>query len=292
KRKMFLNKKRAHFLKTVSSSSGQGVIEYILVLVVTVAMVVGMLVQLNKAFEVWLNNYFGEYLACLLETGEIPSLGGPSTGICARYWSPFSLKLDPLGKNNQGQGGNLSGGSSARKGPSDGASSSSPSASRGGVSSQRSSSPSGDFGFGNRFPSRGVAAGGGFGKDQAAAKSKTNTGNTNVSTPQGLLSANRGEDRFLVPPESLDQRFSMTKAQDDEREKKQPIAKKDTGDERGARGPTSFKTTAQLKKSKGGEVDVSLGFGDYLRYLLIAAIIIAIVIFFGGQVLQMSKSMD
>jgi hypothetical protein len=39
------------------------------------------------------------------------------------------------------------------------------------------------------------------------------------------------------------------------------------------------------------EID-EIGFGHYLRYLIIAAIFIAIVIFIGGQALQVSKSMD
>ena len=46
------------------------------------------------------------------------------------------------------------------------------------------------------------------------------------------------------------------------------------------------------KHLKDTDASLDVGYGDYLRYLLIAAIIIAILIFFGGQVLQMSKSME
>ena len=39
-------------------------------------------------------------------------------------------------------------------------------------------------------------------------------------------------------------------------------------------------------------VDTEMSFGDFLRWLLIAAIIIAIVFFLGGQALQIGKSWE
>ena len=81
------------YLGSLRSQSGQGIVEYILVLIVTLALILGLLWQFSDAFRAWANNYFGEYLACLLETGELPSVGGMGgvAGTCNRYFEPFSI---------------------------------------------------------------------------------------------------------------------------------------------------------------------------------------------------------
>lgn len=55
------------------NESGQGVIEYILVLTITVFLIGTFLYQFSTAFRKYANNFFGEYVACLLETGELPA---------------------------------------------------------------------------------------------------------------------------------------------------------------------------------------------------------------------------
>lgn len=80
--------------RNLLSDSGQAVIEYLLILVVTVGITLGVVLQFNKAFQTFADNYFGNYLACLLETGELPSLGldGPdNVGICNEEFQAFSF---------------------------------------------------------------------------------------------------------------------------------------------------------------------------------------------------------
>lgn len=60
------------------SSSGQAAIEYILILVVTVAILLMLLMQLFRPMQMFVQAYMGDYVECLLETGELPSLGGES----------------------------------------------------------------------------------------------------------------------------------------------------------------------------------------------------------------------
>ncbi len=97
--------------KKLIDESGQAVIEYILVLTVVVSMVLGGLYQLNDAFRVWADSYFGDYLACLLESGELPSLGGAGGSECTQLYKEFSLAdgRPHVGDGVGGGGGGSSG---------------------------------------------------------------------------------------------------------------------------------------------------------------------------------------
>ena len=52
-------------------------------------------------------------------------------------------------------------------------------------------------------------------------------------------------------------------------------------------GEKKREPTAELK-----DLDEGLDFSDYFRYLIMAAIIIVLIVFLGGQALQLSKSME
>ena len=65
-----------HYLRQNSllNKRGQAAVEYILLLVITVSLVMGA----KKAFsslDKFINHYIGEYVICLMEYGELPSLG-------------------------------------------------------------------------------------------------------------------------------------------------------------------------------------------------------------------------
>ena len=72
---------------------GQGIIEYLLILVVTVAIILGVVFQFSQAFATFLQSYMGDYVECLLATGELPSLGSDLDNnlICDAEFEPFSL---------------------------------------------------------------------------------------------------------------------------------------------------------------------------------------------------------
>ena len=73
---------------------GQAVIEYLLILILVVSIILGILYQFNDAFKKFINGYFGDYIACLLETGELPSLGGMGAPI--RESAMPNLKISVL----------------------------------------------------------------------------------------------------------------------------------------------------------------------------------------------------
>ena len=85
--------RRTRSKSVLKNQKGQGTTEYILILVVVVAIALGMIYQFNDAFRNWMDGYFGEYLACLIETGELPAIGGTggAPGSCEAQFEPFSL---------------------------------------------------------------------------------------------------------------------------------------------------------------------------------------------------------
>jgi len=98
----------------MSNERGQALAEYILMLTVSVALILGLMFEFNTAFQSWANNYFGDYLTCLLETGELPSIGGSpgDSGVCNQFFAEFSLKngrpSKALSKNSGGKNGSSS----------------------------------------------------------------------------------------------------------------------------------------------------------------------------------------
>lgn len=280
---------------TLASQRGQGVIEYILVLLVTVSIIVGVLFQFSDAFRHWANNYFGEYLACLLETGELPSVGGlgGSGGLCNAYFEPFSLAngrppkegAGSAGTTNTGGGGSGSGSSAKNSSNSgengDGVGYSDGAPGRGANSGQRFRAASPEAGISMLTSSR---AG-----DGDVQKDKVYTGSTSNSLPAGYQRASEKATLIKVDRTGLDRGFQA------ERNPETGIEQRISVQSRGAdnsKKQEKILIKRALAEAKAPDVEADMGFGDYLRYLIIAAIIIALVVFLGGQALQMGKSLD
>jgi len=263
---------------------GQAIIEYILILVVTVALILGGMYQLNTAFKSWANNYFGNYLACLLETGELPTISGSGgdAGLCNEIFKPFTLAdgrplVSGYTPPEGGGGGNSGGG--AREGGRPGAS--------------RAGGGGGGGSYGGRpFPSS-------FGKGsrktpgQAGGKkgaSATYTGSMAASDYGSGAGGSRNKINMGVKGR-LDNRFAFQ----DERER--PQKRSVAGSTRkpgetGEKAPRTRVKRSEVKKSDAAEADTGLNLPNFIRILIIAGIVIALVMFLGGQALQIGKSMD
>ncbi len=276
--------------------SGQGVLEYILVLVVTVGLVVGLLAQFNRSVEVWLNNYFGDYLACLLETGELPSLGSQGDlGICAAYHSPFTGTVADLGDSDSNDDSGSNGSSNDLNSPESQSknkkSVNKSAASRGGVNSSSSSTSNGKFGRISKFRAANNSSRGG-GTAAARGGEGLNTGSTKISTPNGLSDSSSSSNVVQMETKNLNYAFAIQREEELRREEKIRVLAKNEALKKSRRSERFPAAKPPSKRLDDTDANLDVGFGDYLRYLLIAAIIIAILIFFGGQVLQMSKSME
>lgn len=271
----------AEVFKPLSSNRGQGVIEYILVLIVTVSIILGFIYQFNDAFRVYAKSYFGDYLACLLETGELPAIGGEGTGICSAVFQEFSLaKGKPLIGKGIGEGGSDSSGPSSK-----GASSTAASESKASGSTRYVAKNTGSSGGG--FGSRSSSKSGGEFADSSKKRAKDYTGSSAISIPPSTLgNGARGstQDRYL------DGDFYVEKRKVEEREESNKITiKSSTASVKDAQ---RMRVNRQVAKIQDEKPDSEFTIGNILRVLLIIAIIIALIVFLGGQALQISKSMD
>lgn len=269
--------------KSLPSNSGQAVIEYLLVLLVTVAIILGVIYQFNDAFRVYAKSYFGDYLACLLETGELPSIGGEGNGICNAEFAEFSIDNGrPLVGAGFQRGG--SGGSSKKN---DESSKSTKSDSEGGGGSSyvaRNSGGSSGGGFRSRGPSR---MGGEF--EGGSKKSKNNyTGSSNVSIPPGTFTGGSSRGPEYNSYAGIDSYVERRRV--DEKEETNKIAMK--GSNTAVKEPQRLRVNRQVAAVKQDQAESEFTIGNFLRIMLILAIIIALVVFLGGQALQISKSMD
>ncbi len=89
----------------------------------------------------------------------------------------------------------------------------------------------------------------------------------------------------------LDNRFAF----DEERERPQRRSVASSSRKVAGEGTDSKRirvNPADLKKTKEAEADTGLSIPNLLKYLIIAGIIIALIVFLGGQGLQINKSMD
>lgn len=270
-------------MKSVSSKqSGQAIIEYILVLLVVVSILMGVMWQFNDAFRKFSNSYFGNYLACLLEVGELPALGGSSSGQCSAEYEPFDPRNgeSPTGRYGDSDGG---GGGENPRGSDDGSGGSSSSGSGG---SSGAAESSGRFGSNYSGASReGRPASVVIG----TAKEDVYTGSTEASNGK----ARGGSGPRSTRVELVDQSGGVIDPFEQRKIKGAPVAI----------GKTAEATSAKAKKQKveinrkvassdSEEDDTEMGFGGFMRWLLIAAIIIAIVFFLGGQALQIGKNWE
>jgi hypothetical protein len=269
---------------------GQGLLEYILILFFILAIIFGGIYAFNDAIKVWANNYFGDYLTCLLETGELPTIGGDpgDSGICDQFFKPFSLSDGrPYKTMTDGPMSNPSGANSAKgaNGSNRAVNESSARRSSSGGSGGSGRSGSGNGAFGNSQNAN--AENGGAGAE-AKKENGTYTGSNETENYGGFGNRVRGS---RGPEGGQLSRGFYVQMPKDEKEKPPGYAAS------GSRNDSGFNTPRKvaLKPAQKPEYippDEPFTIGSFFRFLVIAGIIIAIVFLLGGQLLQISKNMD
>lgn len=254
-----------------------------MILIVIVAMVIGFIWLFGTAFKSWANNYFGNYLTCLLETGELPSTGvggggGASGGICNQYFEPFSLKN---GRPIKGDGGKNNGQAQTKK-------------NTGGINENT----------GSRRPIGGGGGGGGLGNDNWAQSGRVNAnpkggedggegkskGNNVGYSSGGGYNSNSNRNGMGNGGHQLDGRLIAGLKKEEDDKKGYPVSSP-SKDDFGS-GPKRNKLKPPRVPAAVVVEDSPMTFGNFLRILIIAAIIIALVVLVGGQLLQIGKEMD
>lgn len=282
----------------LSEESGQGVLEYILLLVIVVAIALGGLYQLNDAFRNWATNYFSEYLACIMETGELPAIGGAgiTAGECNNLYEPFSIEEGrPLvGGGTSGGGGGAGGGGAGSGGGEGGGNDGEEAVANSGGASKYSAGGGRGGGRSGRFKSSGGPADLGDDDDSKNGRKgrtkKIYTGSTDASIPAYALNGGRG--RFKAARGLAGQGGVYSEDEDENENEEKLGAGTVTKQDIGKNEKRNRIRVNKPKKKEELPPDEPMTIGNFLRYLIIAAIIIAIVVFFGGQALQLGKGME
>lgn len=288
------------------NQSGQAGIEYILILLVIVALAM-MLRQLYEPLRLWTDRHFSAYLSCLLEVGELPQFAGEvcnegSSADLARTMRQVQIR------NPMGEGGGAGGINGNRTGGSNAAALNAEEARR--RAGRRPSSaataeavtntPGGGGGGGfagrsPRFASRGGRSQ--FGQGGSAA-GRTSAGDPGAGKSSNLEAINGGSvegRRKVADRKKRDTDDSGLSGYEMDRRDRKVVARSQTSvktdDEGNDRRPTRLKANRSGPKAEVIE-EKPWSFGDYLRIMIIIAIIVALFFLIGGQALQLSKSSE
>jgi hypothetical protein len=270
-------------MTAIKNQRGQGSVEYILIIAIAVAVVLGGIYQLNSAARVFADKYFGDYLTCLLETGELPTLGGTAVqGQCNQEYKPFNLAdgRSPIPPGGGGGGGNPN--DKDEDNPNDAiAGNGSGGGSSGNSDGDGGSGRFGAAGFSKSGARTRVRGGGGEEED------KNNSSSSSGSAYRDGYDANK-VTRFPVRDLAG---VSGRRGRLNEKEETRTKVTSTSKDGQNAAGqPMRIKVRTITSNIIPEEEAVDWGFGGLLRYLIIIIIIIAIVVFLGGQALQISKN--
>ena len=325
-----------HFRRLFLNECGQAAVEYILLIVVVVSLVMGA----KKAFghvDDLISHYIGDYVTCLMEYGELPSLGVAAadqkkhldgTGKkCDEDFAGFTFED---GRPSNGGGGPGSGGTGTGGTGKTGSGNNDNSANNG---NKNNSSNAAKDGSNNKSGKDGgsdsgsdLGAGGGR-NGSKSGKQQTPYAKGEVSRSNSLTTNDASDDgsrkvRVLEEDEEAkkkrknsgagfrsrggsyggnDRYRAITGFMQAEMEKtipRKPRAPSSTivrlKDDGFRLGPYSKSFTPHVVKPPTVKDDDNSGFsfGFFIRWLLIAAMILAIIVFFGGQIMNYSNSKD
>ncbi|QDK39502.1 hypothetical protein [Bdellovibrio sp. NC01] len=281
-----------------ANERGQAAIEYILLLIISVSMVLALIYQVFKPFQKFVDNYMGSYTACLLETGGLPTWDAsdadtPTAADMGCEIAEFE-KVD--GKFGTGSGSSSGGSKSGDSDSSDSSKSSSSSSSD--SSSGSSGSNSSYAGSASRNGSRNM-------RSPRRAAAGIDGGNASGGKVveialegggSGSFFGGRGGSSYAVRNRKKTTQVNMAGWTESERKKLEK--KNDTGRTTTIAGDDFQKPPKKIgvkppeKKAEVEKEEEPFTVGNFIRYLFIAALIIALVIFIGGQAVSMSKGSE
>ncbi|AZZ38169.1 hypothetical protein CIK05_15630 [Bdellovibrio sp. qaytius] len=300
--------------------SGQAVVEYILI----VAIAVGMIVIMKGAFSGmnnFINNYLGLYTECLMAHGELPALGVKNDDLkehlnsgykCESGFKPFTIvggrpPVDGGSSSGSQASRNASGksGSKAENNTANGSASSNSSSkdSKGGKDkdpvardgSGNGSSPYEDGGIkrSGRRTADGFASAGSdksrLIEDDSEGDELGGSGRKRRPRESRIIYRDRPRYRAILGQEAEQLTNQSSRSSIKRKPTTTSIAKADEGSFHGPRSglmkaPPDRVIAAEEVKEPGW------GFGQMLKWLLIIGILVALVIFFGGQLMNYSNS--
>lgn len=325
------NQKQTSSLVYFGNQNGQSVVEYLLILIVTLSLLLAFK-PLFGGFGNFINDYVGEYTACLMEFGELPSLGVDATDlklhesgggkVCNTKFAAytFSTGRQPIGstggssttntKSSTGSTSSSSSSDSDRNSSRNASSNSSKSSSsdKSGSDSKSADDAASAAGRLNPYNSGRITRSSDYGRsgrgttDGGGNDSASGSDNVkiieNAEKKDSALSDDYRNSSSRVSYERMRYK-AITGEQQEEFAKRTKTAREPSSkivtviDDTGRMGPrkNTFipperKPTAVENKEEGFTL------GSFMKWLIIAGMFIAIVLFFGGQVMNFMNSQE
>ena len=274
-----MKKKSSKFKDLKLNNQGQALVEYVLILVVTVGIALTISIQVFKPLQFFLKDFMGTYVQCLLDTGELPALGGTNRikdDDCTAKWSKArqASGLSPNSSNSSEEGDK--GSKTKEEGASDGS----------------------NAGFYAGSKSRSSPF---FRPAQRSSSADSEAGKKSV-----VIAVNGSEsDKFFRGPVTSQiggssgkrkTTVNLSDMSDDERKKIKKTEPKSpriiASGENFSKPKQKFVVNPPKPKPIIEVEDKPFEIGYYFKILLIACIIIVLVLLIGGQALRLSKSWE
>lgn len=275
---------------------GQATVEGVLLIALSVLIILGLMSQIYRPLNDYLNAYMGpdnSYLQCLLDVGELPSLGGGEiSGECnVQAFAPGAVRPDGFAPS--GQGGDLANRDrgSSRRGR-DG--------SRGAGEETGSGGDGSSGGGGGR--NLGTIGARGFDQGTRGSDSSSRSNQTIAEAPEELArtrfintsgtsmeGASSGNRRF-IPVQGIAGVLAREREQIERRQNRiRSVASVDGG---ALSRDKKLIVPKQERKIAEATQETAWSFGRFFRIAIIIMMIVAIVLFIGGQILSISKGME
>lgn len=309
----------------VGNQRGQAVIEYVLLMVVVVSLILG-LRGVFTSMNNFMSDYMGEYVVCLMEYGELPTLGVQNADL-KKHTDGTGRKCEfrkVSGATSFGAAAGGSGPSGGSAGPSSTGSKKVSSSSSGGVEStstttaNKNSSSNKDSSSGAPDSASGSSSSSRSSKSSRYASGRIQTANSysTADAPQSgdtkkkILDDDpegRGKNRAATDSSRSNQRRSAYQngkyiaitgglaEQLDKQSKMRPRKPSSSvlaASEEGYRFVPTKRTFNPPRPEliREDSKDDGFNFGDIMKWLIIAGIVIACFILFGGQIMNYSNS--
>ena len=299
---------------------GQAAIEYVLVLIIMVTLLVS-LKGVFKSVDDFMYSYMGAYVSCLMEYGELPARGvevaelkqnqgGGSSGgkVCNSKFSGFTLSG---GIRENGSNGSKSLASSKNRNSSQSANSGASAKEKSltpNTSSNSNSQDSDSSSVSNRNSSSNYANGrikrssNSDGTGTADNGSASADDKTRVIEDEQAFASGRGSGEIRSTSVIYDRKRykAITGALADDINKKSKPDRAPTSrilqniDESNRIGPRkSIFTPPEIKAAKDSQDDNSgFQFGNIMKWLMIAGMVITLFVFFGSQIMSFMNSQE
>lgn len=295
----------------IKSNKGQGTIEYILLLVITISMILLALGQIFRPLGTFMQDYMGTYVACMLSSGELPGLKSEdklsdANPTCAVKFNGGKGSASGNGNANNGQNGNANNGQNGSSANNSNTSNKNgKNGNRGSNGNDSSSSDSsGSSGGGSNTYAGSGSRKSMFGRSRSGS---SDSGDADAGGKKTYVNALNGKGDRFFRQRNQQQTFNASNGRglaisgftEDMRKKQErkvqseprTLPKSDTEEFSRSEKKSIVKPPPETKKNSELKTE-EMTFGGYFKYIFIVVIILLIVILGGGQMFEMSKSYD